>query len=44
MTKRERLITALKHEEPDRIPIDLGSMRSTGITALAYYQLFKNKE
>jgi len=39
MTKRERLITALKHEEPDRIPVDLGSMRSTGITALAYYQL-----
>lgn len=39
MTGRERLLTALAHEEPDRAPIDLGSMRVTGINALAYAPL-----
>ncbi len=39
LTRRERLLITLRHEEPDRIPIDLGSMRSTGITALAYNEL-----
>ncbi|HFC49353.1 MAG TPA: methyltransferase [Thermofilum sp.] len=39
MKPRERLITALKHDEPDRVPIDLGSMPSTGIMAVAYARL-----
>jgi uroporphyrinogen decarboxylase len=39
MTSRERLKTALRHQEPDRIPIDFGAMASTGITALAYAKL-----
>ena len=30
---------AVDHQEPDRVPIDLGGMGSTGITALAYHQL-----
>ena len=30
MTSRERLLTALNHEEPDRVPIDLGG-NQTGI-------------
>jgi uroporphyrinogen decarboxylase len=36
---RERVIAAVRHQEPDRIPVDLGGMRSTGIMALAYASL-----
>ena len=39
MTKRERVLRAIAHREPDKVPIDLGAMRSTGITALAYGRL-----
>lgn len=39
MNARERVMAALHHEVPDRVPIDLGAMRSTGITALAYRRL-----
>ena len=40
MTSRERLLKALNHEEPDRIPIDLGG-NQTGIHRLAYEALLK---
>ncbi|MCG2768468.1 MAG: uroporphyrinogen decarboxylase family protein [Chloroflexota bacterium] len=36
MNSRQRVLTTLRHQEPDRVPIDLGGMRSTGITAIAY--------
>ena len=36
MTSRERLSCALNHQEPDRIPLDLGSMPFSGITKVAY--------
>lgn len=39
MTSRERVIAALNHEEPDRIPIDFGSHASGSIAALAYFKL-----
>ena len=39
MNGRERVLAALQHREPDRVPIDLGGMRSTGITAIAYNRL-----
>ncbi|MCX6567416.1 MAG: methyltransferase, partial [Candidatus Aminicenantes bacterium] len=39
MTRRERVLTALDHREPDRVPVDLGAMRSTGISAVAYGRL-----
>ncbi len=39
MTSRERVLSALNHREGDRIPIDLGGMRSTGIHAIAYRKL-----
>ncbi|UCF93023.1 MAG: hypothetical protein JSW39_02375 [Desulfobacterales bacterium] len=29
MTPRERVLTALRHEEPDRVPLDLGSTTTT---------------
>ncbi len=39
MTRRERVLAALDHKVPDRVPVDLGAMRSTGITAAAYGRL-----
>jgi uroporphyrinogen decarboxylase len=39
MTSRERVIKTLNHEPVDRIPIDLGSHMSTGISAFAYWNL-----
>ena len=35
MNSRERVITALEHKEPDRVPIDLGGWPETGIAAVA---------
>ena len=34
MTPRERIRTALNHEEPDRVPIDPFGYRSLGIAAM----------
>ncbi|MEM2940572.1 MAG: uroporphyrinogen decarboxylase family protein [Thermoproteota archaeon] len=42
MNSRTRVLTTLRHEEPDRVPIDLGSMPSTGIMAIAYAKLKKH--
>jgi uroporphyrinogen decarboxylase len=39
MTPRERILTALNHQEPDRIPFDLGSCQVTGIHVTAYRNL-----
>jgi uroporphyrinogen decarboxylase len=39
MTPRQRLLTALDHREPDRIPFDLGSTQVTGIHLAAYRRL-----
>jgi uroporphyrinogen decarboxylase len=39
MNSRERLLTALNHREPDRIPFDLGSTQVTGIHVVAYRRL-----
>lgn len=39
VTSRERILAAIHHEETDRLPIDLGSSRSTGINAIAYTKL-----
>jgi len=41
MTSRERVRCALNHEEPDRVPIDFGGHRSSGIAAIAYAKLKK---
>ena len=41
MTKRERVLRAIRHKEPDKVPVDLGAMRSTGITGVAYSRLKK---
>ena len=39
MTHRERILNALKHKEPDRVPVDLGSHSSSTITAGAHERL-----
>ena len=42
MTSRERLLAAIGHKEPDRIPVDLGATPSSGISAIAYARLKKH--
>ncbi|GMU24162.1 MAG: methyltransferase [Phycisphaerae bacterium] len=39
MTSRQRVIAALNHEEPDRVPIDFGGHASSSIAILAYMKL-----
>lgn len=39
MTSRERVLSALNHREPDRVPLDLSGHRSSGIAAIAYAKL-----
>ncbi|MHC4519571.1 MAG: uroporphyrinogen decarboxylase family protein, partial [Planctomycetota bacterium] len=39
MTSRERVLAALNHVEPDRVPVDLSGHRSSGIAAIAYPKL-----
>src|SRR5512140_3001297 len=39
MTSRDRVLAALDHREPDRVPIDLSGHRSSGIAAIAYPKL-----
>jgi uroporphyrinogen decarboxylase len=39
MTSRERVVRAINHQQPDRVPIDLGATRQTGIVASTYYRL-----
>jgi uroporphyrinogen decarboxylase len=38
-TSRERLLATLAHQEPDRVPLDLGSTQVTGIHVIAYHRL-----
>jgi uroporphyrinogen decarboxylase len=39
MTSRERVLQAVNHRPTDRVPIDLGSMKASGITVRAYNEL-----
>jgi uroporphyrinogen decarboxylase len=41
MNSRERILSALNHKEPDRIPFDLAGTIWTGITNTAYQKLRK---
>jgi uroporphyrinogen decarboxylase len=41
MNSRERILSAISHKQPDKVPIDLGSSTVTGISAIAYNN-FKN--
>ncbi|MBI9107872.1 MAG: methyltransferase [Spirochaetales bacterium] len=39
MNSRERVLSAINHRQPDRLPVDLGATPSSGISALAYKNL-----
>ena len=39
MNSRERILAAVEHREPDRVPVDMGSTPSSGISAIAYGNL-----
>lgn len=39
MNSRERVLTALNHQEPDRLPFDMGATVMTGIHVTAYKRL-----
>ena len=41
MTRRQRVLAAIAHHEPDLVPIDFGGHRSSGIMAIAYERLKK---
>ena len=39
MNSRERILSAINHIQPDKVPVDLGSSTVTGISAIAYNNL-----
>ena len=41
MTSRERVLAALNHKQPDRVPVDFGATLVSGIAASAIYRLRK---
>lgn len=41
MISRERVLAAINHTQPDKIPVDMGSNPSSGISAIAYDNLKK---
>lgn len=42
MNSRERVIAAIEHRQPDRVPVDMGATPSSGISAIAYGNLKKH--
>lgn len=42
MTSRQRILAAINHKQPDRVPVDLGSTPSSGISVIAYNNLKKH--
>jgi uroporphyrinogen decarboxylase len=42
MNSRERILAAIEYREPDKVPIDMGSTPSSGISAIAYTNLKKH--
>ncbi|MCG3147186.1 MAG: hypothetical protein PCFJNLEI_00624 [Verrucomicrobiae bacterium] len=42
MNSRERILAAIAHRQPDRVPIDLGATPSSGISAIAYGRVKKH--
>ena len=39
LTSRQRVLTACRHQEPDRVPIDIGGGTSTTLVVEAYDNL-----
>ena len=41
MNSKERVLAAINHKQPDRVPVDLGATPSSGISVVAYLNLLK---
>jgi uroporphyrinogen decarboxylase len=41
MNSRERILSAINHKQPDRIPVDIGATPSSGLSLVAYSNLIK---
>ena len=41
LTSRERVLKAINHQQPDRVPLDLGATGQSGISASTLYKLRK---
>ncbi len=41
MNSRQRILASIDHQEPDRLPVDLGATPSSGISAIAYDHLLR---
>jgi uroporphyrinogen decarboxylase len=41
MTSRERVLEAIRHRQPDRVPVDMSATPSSGISAIAYSNLLR---
>ncbi len=42
MNSRERILSAINHRQPDRVPVDLGAHGSSGLSFVAYQKLIKH--
>ena len=42
MTSRERILSAISHKQPDRVPVDLGATPSSGISVVAWHNLVRH--
>jgi uroporphyrinogen decarboxylase len=42
MNSRDRILSAINHKQPDKVPVDLGSSTVTGISAISYNNLKKH--
>jgi uroporphyrinogen decarboxylase len=42
MNSRERILSAINHRQPDRIPVDLGAHGSSGMSFVAYQNLLRH--
>ena len=42
MNSRQRVLAAIRHTEPDGLPVDLGATPSSGISAIAYDNLLRS--
>ena len=36
MTSRERVLAAIRHEQPNQVPVDMGATPSSGISAINF--------
>jgi uroporphyrinogen decarboxylase len=42
MTSRERILSAINHKQPDRVPVDIGATPSSGVSMVAYQNLINH--